>query len=44
MNALMWASSFGHLDIVKFLVENGADLRSQDNNERTALQIAQSKN
>jgi len=36
-SGLIYASKYGHFDIVKYLVENGADLNIQDINENTAL-------
>ena len=32
MNALMRASARGHLEVVKFLHESGADIHAVDNN------------
>jgi len=37
---LIYASKNGHINIVKFLVENGADLNIQDINNNTALMFA----
>ena len=28
--ALMWASMYGHLSVVQYLVEQGADINTQD--------------
>lgn len=39
-SGLIYASKCGHFDIVKYLVENGADLNIQDINENTALMYA----
>ena len=30
--ALKWSSKFGYIDVVKFLIENGADVRKIDDN------------
>ena len=35
--ALMWAATFGKLDVVKCLVEHGADLEAKDGDGQTAL-------
>lgn len=43
MTALMWASSFGYLDIVELLVQRGAKYNLKDNNDRTAMSIASIK-
>jgi ankyrin repeat protein len=34
------ASSIGHIEVVKLLLANGADIDLQNNNHETALQIA----
>ena len=39
-NALIWASMKGHLDVVKFLVQNGADENVQSNEGETPLSVA----
>jgi ankyrin repeat protein len=39
--ALMYASAFGHLSIVRMLVEAGAQLSARDGNGHTALSIAE---
>ena len=41
--ALMYASKYNKLAIVKFLVENGAKVNAIDNDKRTALMYASSK-
>ena len=41
--ALMYASEYGHLDLVVFLVENGAKIYTNDNYGNTAMSDA-SKN
>ena len=38
--ALIWASCEGHLEVVKYLVEKGADLEAKDNEGWTALMLA----
>ena len=40
--ALMYASKYNKLAIVKFLVENGAEVNAVDNDKRTALMYASS--
>lgn len=41
----MWASVEGFLEVVKLLLEKGADVTQKDNNfNRTALQWAMSNN
>jgi len=37
MTGLMWASFYGHLDIVEYLVENGSNVDAQDKDGKTAL-------
>ena len=37
---LIWAAAYGHIDCVKFLVENGAHLELYDSNKHTALLAA----
>jgi ankyrin repeat protein len=34
---LLWASMYGHLEVVKLLIENGADVRAKDG---VALRLA----
>ncbi len=41
--ALMYASSYGYLDMVKFLVKNGADINAITNEGYTALNLALDK-
>ena len=41
---LMWASILGDTDIVKFLLENGANTELKDGNGKTALWWAENKN
>ncbi len=38
----MKASKHGNLDVVKYLVENGADVNIKNNSKKTALAIARS--
>ena len=38
--ALMWASQGGHIDIVKLLIESGANMNIKDKYGETALIIA----
>jgi acyl-CoA-binding protein len=40
MTLLMWACDHGHLEIVKYLVEQGADMNKQDNDGQTCLHYA----
>ena len=42
--ALIWAAWKGHLDIVKYLAEQGADLSVKDNKGDTASMIARKNN
>ncbi|KAL9646162.1 hypothetical protein ABK040_008039 [Willaertia magna] len=45
MTALIWATDCGHIRVVNFLVENGADINQQDNiTKRTALHYAAMRN
>jgi len=40
---LSWAAYYGHLEVVKFLVQEAqpkADIRSKDNGDQTALDLA----
>jgi len=37
---LMWAASMGHLAMVKYLVQNGADMSLVDEHGETALDLA----
>lgn len=39
----MWAAKIGDFDIVKLLIEKGADVNIQDKNGQTALTLALSK-
>jgi len=41
--ALMAASDNGHFDVVKMLLDNGADVNAKDQNGRTALYFAKEK-
>jgi ankyrin repeat protein len=36
----MWASLYGHLNVVKLLIEEGADVNARDDAGLTALMIA----
>ena len=38
---LMWASVNGHLDVVRYLICNGADVNIKNNNGETALDLAE---
>lgn len=38
--ALMWAAAAGHVDVVRLLIEAGADVRAVDNEGVTALHLA----
>ena len=38
--ALLYASQWGHLEMVKYLVGNGADVNAKDKNDKTALILA----
>lgn len=38
--ALMWAAAAGHVDVVRLLIEGGADVRAVDNEGVTALHLA----
>ncbi len=40
MTPLIWAAAAGHLEIVKFLVENGANLHAQTCDGYTPLHYA----
>ena len=40
MTLLMWACDLGHLEIVKFLVEAGANVNAQDAEGQTCLHYA----
>ena len=37
---LHWACPGGHLPIVQYLIENGADLEAKDKEQQTPLQLA----
>ena len=39
----MWAAKHGEIDVLKYLIEHGADLKLTDKKGRTALQLAGSK-
>ena len=41
--ALTWVSGKGVIDIVKYLVENGADINAKNENDKTALMYASEK-
>ena len=43
MNSLHYASFIGHINVVRFLVLNGADTNSIDFNDSTPLHIASYK-
>jgi ankyrin repeat protein len=38
--ALMWAAAAGHVDVVRLLIEAGADVRAVDDEGVTALHLA----
>ena len=40
----MWAAGYGHLDIVKMLVNHGAKLDAKDNRSYDASAIAEKNN
>ena len=40
MSLLMWACDRGRLDILEFLLENGADVNAQDEDGQTCLHYA----
>lgn len=40
MTMLMWACDRGHLDVVKYLVEHGADVNKRDSDGQTCLHYA----
>jgi ankyrin repeat protein len=44
VTALMLAASNGHIDVVKALIQEGANINLQDNGGRTALDLALKKN
>jgi ankyrin repeat protein len=40
---LLWAAFYGHLDIVEYLIEAGANLDAVNAKGQTAIQIAMSR-
>jgi ankyrin repeat protein len=40
---LILASKHGHIDVVKYLVEKGADLTAKDKTGKTAIDIAKTE-
>ena len=38
--ALHWAAFYGHVEVAKVLIENGADVGAKDKNNETAVEIA----
>ncbi len=40
MTSLMIASNFGHIEMIKFLIDNGANINLSDKNKFTALLYA----
>ena len=37
----MYAAEYGYCDIIKILAAKGANLKAKDNNDKTALNLAQ---